>query len=576
MEELTRHGVSTFFIAPGSRSTPLTTAVARHPGARALVHLDERGTAFAALGYGRATGRPAGWITTSGTAVANGLPAVVEAATDDVPMLLLTADRPPELRDTGANQTVDQVKLFGDHVRWFVDLPVATPDTDPAYVLATAAHAVARTQRLPAGPVHLNVMARKPLEPDDAGPLPDIPGAVRDWAASEAPYVQVPTPRVVPAADALDAIAATLCAVERGLVVAGRLDTEADAAAADRLAARLGWPLLPGVLSRRRFHASGAAVRASHFDLLVAQEAFAAAHRPDAVLHLGGRIASKRLRLFLRDHPPHTRIVARPSPSRLDPDHRATHHLETHVAPLADAIIDRVPAASLSPEPTAWTRAWADADAAASAVLDDALLDAPPTPDVTEPGVARCLSAHLPAHHALVLASSMPIRDMARYAAPQGAAVPVFSNRGASGIDGTVAFAAGIVAARRAPATLLIGDVAMWHDLNSLALLDRHPVVAIVVNNDGGGIFHFLPIREHEDIFEPYFATPHGRTFANAAATFGLTYHAPSTLPAFEEAYAHAVASGESALIELRTNRDANHALHRDLSQRVAQVLSGS
>ena len=568
VEELTRHGVDTFFVAPGSRSTPLTTAVARHPTARAIVHLDERGTAFAALGYGRATGHPAGWITTSGTAVANGMPAVVEAATDDVPLLLLTADRPPESRATGANQTVDQVNLFGDHVRWAADLPVATPDVDPAYVLTTATHAVARTRRAPAGPVHLNVMARKPLEPDADGPLPKLPDAVRAWAASEAPYVHVPRPDIAPSDATMDALAASLRGVERGLVVAGRLDSDAEADAAARLARHLGWPLLPGILSRRRLQMNDAVARAAHFDLLVADTAFAKRHRPEAVLHLGGRIASKRLRLFLRDHPPTTRVVARPSPSRLDPDHRVTHHVETDVVPFAHALMRRLSERS----PSSWTHAWSRADATASDVLDDALLDV--DAPLSEPGVARHLTRHLPPTHALVLASSMPVRDAARYGHPDGPAVPVFSNRGASGIDGTVAFAAGIAAARQQPATLLIGDVALWHDLNSLALLQAHPVVIVVINNDGGGIFHFLPIREHTDIFEPYFATPHGRSFDAAAQTFGLPHHTPATQAELQAAYKTAVASGASALIEVRTDRDANHALHKQLQQTVADAVA--
>ena len=565
IEELTRHGVDTFFVAPGSRSTPLTTAVARHPTAQALVHYDERGTAFAALGYGRATGRPAGWITTSGTAVANGLPAVVEAATDDVPLLLLTADRPPELRDTGANQTVDQIKIFGDHVRWFVDLPVATPDVDPAYVLTTAAHAVARSTRVPAGPVHLNVQARKPLESDADGPLPALPEPVRAWQNSNDPYATVPTPTVRPPASALDALADALRPAERGLIVAGRLDTEAEAEAAEQLARHLQWPLLPGVLSRRR-RAASTNTRAAHFDLLVADDRFAAAHRPDAVIHVGGRIASKRLRLFLRNPSPRIRVTARPSPSRLDPDHRVTHHFETKVGPFVDALCNRLPARAASE----WTQAWMDADAAVHPLLDAALLD---TDAITEPGVARLITKHLPAHQALVLASSMPVRDAARYGHPNGPSVPVFANRGASGIDGTVAFAAGIAAARDAPATLLIGDVALWHDLNSLALAQPHPIIVLAINNDGGGIFHFLPIRAHTDVFESYFATPHGRSFADAAATFGLAYHAPNTLSELQEVYTVAAAREESALIEINTDRDANHRLHKQLQTQVAAVL---
>ncbi|MFB6231586.1 MAG: 2-succinyl-5-enolpyruvyl-6-hydroxy-3-cyclohexene-1-carboxylic-acid synthase, partial [Salinibacter sp.] len=245
VEELVRNGVETFFVAPGSRSTPLTVAVARHPTAETVLHVDERGNAFAALGVGRATQTPAAWITTSGTAVANGLPATVEASVDGVPLLLLTADRPPELRDTGANQTIDQVKIFGDYVRWQVDLPPPTDEIDPAYVLTTTNQAVHRTTRAPAGPVHVNCMFRKPLEPVETEGSVTVPAVVKEWATGSEPYTQYPTPVSTPSGPEVKALAEVLGGTEKGLVVAGRLDSAAAADATQRLASHLGWPLVP-------------------------------------------------------------------------------------------------------------------------------------------------------------------------------------------------------------------------------------------------------------------------------------------------------------------------------------------
>ena len=569
IEELVRQGVQTFFVAPGSRSTPLTVSAARHPAADVVLHVDERGTAFAALGVGRATRPPAAWITTSGTAVANGLPAVVEASMDGVPLLLLTADRPPELRDTGANQAIDQVKLFGDYPRWHVDLPPPTDDIDPAYVLTTVDQAVHRAVRPPAGPVHLNCGFRKPLEPTEAPASPSIPTAVADWAEEETPFTQYPTPAPQPPAPAVDALATALNDGRKGLVVAGRLDTNAEATAVRRLAVRLGWPLVPDLTSRLRLTTAGPAACVPYADLLLTSSAFREAHRPDAVLRVGGRFVSKRLRLFLRGCAPEVHAVVRPDPGRLDPDHRATHHVEAGIEAFVEQFLAHTGAMA---EPSSWRTDWVKAsDQAAAAVRAHAAT----SEALTEPLLATVLTEELPEAHALVAASSMPVRDLNRHAAPTAEGGAAYANRGASGIDGTVATAAGVAEGRGAPVTLLVGDLALWHDLNSLALLADRPVVAVVVNNDGGGIFHFLPIRGHDDVFEPYFTTPQGRSFESAAATFGLAYDQPTTPAAFRTAYREACSRPGSTLIEVRTDREANRQVHEQLEQAVAAAVAG-
>jgi 2-succinyl-5-enolpyruvyl-6-hydroxy-3-cyclohexene-1-carboxylate synthase len=566
IEELVRHGVDTFFVAPGSRSTPLTVAAARHPDACVVLHVDERGNAFAAMGWGRATRRPAGWITTSGTAVANGHPAVVEASVDSVPMLLLTADRPPELRDTGANQTVDQVKIFGDYVRWQADVPVPTDDIDPSYVLTTADQAVHQARRSPAGPVHLNCAFRKPLEPVETGSSVAVPEAVEEWAPTGTPYTQYPEPVTEPSSAKVQALATALDDVQKGLVVAGRLDTPTAVDAARRLAVRLGWPLVPDLTSHLRLGAAKRATRIPYSDLLLTADDFRAEHAPQAVLQVGGRFTNKRLRHFLRDSGPEVWAVVRPDPRRVDPDHRITHHIESDVGPFVDALLARVGA---SPDSASWSEAWTAADERAAQVVNAHAEEAP----LTEPGIATLLSRDLPESHALVAASSMPVRDLNRHAATDGPSVSAYANRGASGIDGTVATAAGVARGHDSPVTLLIGDLALWHDLNSLALLRGQPVVVIVINNDGGGIFHFLPIREHEDVFEPHFTTPQGRTFESAAETFDLSYHRPTSAEAFRDAYEQACVADGPALIEVQTDREANRRVHEDLEQAVATAV---
>lgn len=567
VEELVRCGVKTFFVAPGSRSTPLTAAAARHPDTEVVLHVDERGTAFAALGVGRTTQRPAAWITTSGTAVANGFPAVVEAAMDGVPMVLLTADRPPELRDTGANQTIDQVKIFGDYVCWQAEVPPPTNEIDPSYVLTTVDQAVHQSLRKPAGPVHLNCAFRKPLEPVETEAAVDVSSSVRTWAEEESPFTQYPSPKGRPSDGELDGLAEALQGLEKGLVVAGRLDSSEEAEAVLRLARGLDWPLFPDLTSRLRLGSLKDITHVPYGDLVLTSEAFQEVHAPQAVLQVGGRFTSKRLRQFLKSSSPEVRAVVRPSPARVDPDHRATHHVEADISAFAEGLCSRLDSHDVA---SGWAEEWRTANESALRVIERHVEDAR---QITEPLVASLVSRNVPSDHALVAASSMPVRDLNRHAVTTGPAVPVYANRGASGIDGTVSTAAGIAQGRGGPVTLLIGDLALWHDLNGLAFLRERPVVVVVVNNDGGGIFHFLPIRDHEQVFDPYFTTPHGRSFEDAASTFDLAYSQPETPSAFVEAYSQACERSGASLIEVQTDREVNLHVHETVESDVAEAI---
>ncbi|HWI44904.1 MAG TPA: 2-succinyl-5-enolpyruvyl-6-hydroxy-3-cyclohexene-1-carboxylic-acid synthase, partial [Rubrobacter sp.] len=455
VEELLRCGIDFFCVAPGSRSTPLVAALAANEKARSLIHFDERGTAFAALGYARATGRPAAWITTSGTAVANGLPAVVEAATDGVPMVLLTADRPPELRQTGANQTIDQPDIFGDYVRWRFDLPAPDPGIDPAMVLTTVDQAAYRASRTPQGPVHLNLMFREPLLPDP-GDEPVLSGP-SSWVQSDEPYTRYAATK--PGVDEMEIhrLWEQLRPVKQGLVVAGRLASRKQGDAVLRLADTLGWPLLPDTGSQVRLGTEGLA---AYYDALLAGDSFAGAHAPEAVVHVGGRALSKRLEQFLAHSRPDPHVVVRENPFRLDPTHRVTHSVEANILDFCSALVR---AATEDPPAmdSSWTAGWREASEEVDRYLDGISSGEP-----NEPLVARVLSQNVPPDHSLVVASSMPVRDLDTYAAAGGAPVPVAANRGASGIDGTVATAAGFARGVGRPVTLLIGDLALLHDLN--------------------------------------------------------------------------------------------------------------
>ncbi|WP_412067994.1 2-succinyl-5-enolpyruvyl-6-hydroxy-3-cyclohexene-1-carboxylic-acid synthase [Rubrivirga sp. IMCC43871] len=568
VEELIRQGTTLFVVCPGSRSTPLAVAVANNPRAEGLVHWDERAAGFVALGWGRATGRPAAVITTSGTAVANLLPAAVEADADGVPLLLLTADRPPELRETGANQTIRQPPIFQDVARWALDWPVPTAAVPARWVLSTAAHAAQRA-RLGRGPVHLNLPFREPLAAAPDGTDAEAYLAdVGPWVRSGAPFARPHGPvwRARVAGDEPgDTLVAGLWSAERGLVVLG---PGADGTAAAALAARLGWPLVADVRAERPLDAESLV---AHADLLLASPAALDALRPDAIVHVGdGRLTSKRLARLLATAKPQVYVHLSPTVDRRDPDGLVTDRFVGPPTDLLAALQAAVEGGEPSGRGSGWRERWAAADRAAGAVLAG-LPD-----DLSEIAVARAATA---TRWRTVVAASMPIRDVEAFVA---AGEGVVANRGASGIDGTVATAHGLARGLGEPVVLLIGDLALLHDQTSLALLrEGPPVTVVVVNNDGGGIFHRLPVAGgpgaiEPDTFERMFGTPHGLMFRNAAAQVGLAYHAPETLAAFREALAHATASPTSTLIEVRTDRAEQTALRARVEADVAAAVDAA
>lgn len=556
IDQLVSSGVSHFFIAPGSRSTPLAMAAARHARAETLVHFDERGTAFMALGAARAMGHPAAWITTSGTALANGFPAIVEASIDSIPMILLTADRPPELRHTGANQTIDQVKLFGDYVRWFFDFPVPDDRLSSDFVRSTAAHAIARASGVDPGPVHLNCMFREPLSPDRSYE-PRAAGDTR-------PFMTFP-PRLMGSPEAVERVREVMAAAERPVIVAGRMNNRDDPGAIARLAERLGWPLIADIQSQLRLGTDAGANRLDHFDPLLAA-GVEHPEPPDLVLHFGAALVSKRIAQWLADSESARRVSIRGESSRLDPSHQIGTRIQATPGAFASQLLEHP--AGYPPHPH--LQQWMEMTAHVRGRIADVLLR---QVTLSEPAVAHHLTTLVPESHVLVAGSSMPIRDLDMFAAADGAAISVIANRGASGIDGTVATAVGVAEAARRPVTLLCGDLTLLHDLNSLAAAakSRHPIIIIVINNDGGGIFSFLPVARHREVFEPYFGTPHGLRFRDAASMFGLAYEAPPDIPAFRSAYESAARGSTSAVIELITDRADN----RDQHQRLYDMLAG-
>ncbi len=567
VEELLRNRITYFCISPGSRSSPLTIAVARNGQAVTRICYDERGAAFHALGYARATGRPAVLICTSGTALANYLPAVVEASVDVVPLLILSADRPPELLDSGANQAILQPGIFGKYVRWRFDLPCPDEKIPPETVLTTVDQAVYRALRSPAGPVHLNCHFREPLAPTTQEIPANYLQSISAWEQGKQPFTAYSRPILQQPPSAMEDIRRLVGRAKHGILVSGNLHSEADRKASRKLAIALGWPLFADILSGLRL-GNDTANHVACFDQLLLSDELQQSLRPDVILHLGGRLTSKLFLQFMEKYSPQEYIMVAEHPYRHDPAHRLTNRLEMSVADFCSRLME-----GLSPQiDEDWTARIAKKSQLVSEIIEEQLAK---RADLTEPEIARLISQNIPAGHALFLASSLPIREMDMFADAGRAAVPIAANRGASGIDGTIASASGFAQGFNRAVTLLIGDLAFLHDLNSLSLLksNSQPLIIVLLNNGGGGIFSFLPVAEFKEIFDPWFSTPHDYTFENAARLFQLDYFSPHSREEFLQSYSQAVQNGKSALIEIQTDRESNFKLQKDLRQKVLEIL---
>jgi len=570
IEELTRHGVDYACISPGSRSTPLTVAAAAHDAVNNLVHFDERGAAFHALGYARATGKPAVLICTSGTALANYLPAVVEAHMAMLPMILLTADRPPELQNCGANQTITQPGIYSHFVRDEILLPCPDISSDPRAMLTLIDQAAAKATANPPGPVHVNCPFREPLAPVDSDQdFSAHLAALKDWLGGRQPlehikYPDTPTTASQAASEAIE----VLTSAENGLLVVGRIRQYGDREAVLGLARHLGWPLLPDITSGLRLGITESMV-VPYYDQIIAASGDDKSLAPDVCLHLGGAFTSKRMLRFLDINRPGRYIHVESHDRCIDPNHQVTMRPQLGIDSFCGTVAERLADRPASARLARFRQLSRIVDEAIDSVLS---AEAP----LTEPGIARAISRMIPPDHGLFLASSLPIREMDWFAASDGHPVRVASNRGASGIDGTVASAAGYAVGLNRPVTLLIGDLALLHDLNSLAMLPALPVpvTVIVVNNDGGNIFSLLPIAEHTDVFERFFRMPHGLYFDRAAEMFGLSYSLVDSMTSFTEAYTTAEEGDGSRLIEAVVEPAGTRRTHNDIVAAIRSRLA--
>jgi 2-succinyl-5-enolpyruvyl-6-hydroxy-3-cyclohexene-1-carboxylate synthase len=601
VDELARSGMRAACTSPGSRSAPLALTLAREPRLRCYSHIDERSSGFFALGLAKASGLPVAVTCTSGTAAAELLPAAIEAHEARVPLVLLTADRPPELRENGAGQAIDQLKLYGSAAKWFFE--VGTHDATPERLrwmrtLACRAYATALEGR--PGVVHLNFPLREPLVTDE--PLPADDSA----RAGGAPYVRRHARPSRAGGQSIEKLPESLVGhVRRGVVIAGRDERSPRDRSLGRAAAKfarnVGWPLLADPLSDGRRPGAIA-----HYDALLRDERFAETMRPDFVLRVGDLPVSKPLREWLAGLGAVPQVALDAEGAWQDPAGIVSHSFGIDARAMLDALAD----AASGSDPSDWLERWRSFDELAG----EAILGALGADTLSEPRVALELGVLLAQEATLFVSSSMPVRDIETFWPVRADPPRVLCNRGANGIDGVVSSAFGAAASggerfgaeRGGPAVLLIGDVALAYDLGALLASKRLglKLTIVLLNNDGGGIFDFLPVatsrmaraaaplsRAERDLFDAatselvdaasadgdiytrHIATPTGLDFADAARLYGLGHEHVTDVSTFRVALERALIAERSTIVEVRTDRDANVRLHRDVWAAVSTAL---
>ncbi|MCH9613508.1 MAG: 2-succinyl-5-enolpyruvyl-6-hydroxy-3-cyclohexene-1-carboxylate synthase [Chlamydiia bacterium] len=528
VKELIHHGARNFFIAPGSRSSLLVQAIAEHPLAETVVHFDERGIGFLALGYAKATKTPAVIVVTSGSALAHLLPAVMEAYQSHTPLILLTADRPYELRDIGSNQTVEQTGFFNPYVTWSYDLPCYEEEMPDELIGSICSQLKLMSRK---GPVHLNCQFREPFFNKDIST-----GSIASRTSL------IPTTTHIEK-ESLVFLADELLNIEKGIIVTGKLGSN-EIEPLFTLARRLQWPILPDILSEVRERCDDDYV-IKHFDYVY--------EKPDAILHFGSEVVSKTA---LTKAPFYCHVW--PYERRQDPNLGCTHRI------IADPIeTARALASSLRGRgPSTWFTNWQMRAQKAALKLNTY------ANKLHEVGLPFYLAKDVPKNAGIFFGNSMPIRDANNFYFPSNQSTPLFGNRGCSGIDGAIATTMGLSIGLERPMIGVLGDLTFLHDMTSLQIKTPYPPTFIVINNGGGGIFHFLPIANQKELLEPYFVAPPDVDISALATSFSYRYLKPETLAEVGEA----LTFEDPLIIELVTDRSSNVRLHKELQKITKEV----
>jgi len=569
ISELGRSGVHHACICPGSRSTPLVLSLARSHHIKTWVHLDERSAAYFALGISRAIHEPVAVVCTSGTAAANVYPAIVEAHYSHIPLLVLTADRPPELWEWGANQTIDQNRMYGQHVKWAVNM--ATPEPTPEllrFVHETSCRAVATAVESRPGPVQINVPFREPLVPDTIPSVFEEVGERRTGA-----YTTVNIGRVRLDHEQLRRMAHALEGKDRGIIICGPQDDPEFAPSVAALAKLLRFPILADPLSQVRCGTHDRSNVIDCYDGFLRSQKLTQALRPEVILRFGATPTSKSLLRYLAQIPDAYQICIHPSDWQ-DQDHMASEMIHADPTQFVNDL-----ARTLTPSVSSkWLEEWSIiAERSRTAIVH--YLNK--IEEIFEGKVFSELAELLLAKATLFAGNSMPVRDLDAFYPGSPHEIRFLANRGASGIDGVLSTALGIAAVTQCPLVTVLGDLSFYHDMNGLLSAQKFKPNAtiIVLNNNGGGIFSFLPQHNHPEYFETYFATPHNLTFEAAATLYRLHYTKVRSWDEFRKTISQNITIPGTKIVELNTERERNIELHHQISSAVTvaadKVISG-
>jgi len=558
VEQLAHMGIQQVVVSPGSRSTPLAMIMAEHPALNIHVHIDERSAAFFALGIAKVSGKPVALVCTSGTAVANYYPAIVEAYYARVPLVVITADRPHELRDVGAPQAIDQLHMYGSYVKWFVDM--ALPEGSEQmirYAEMVAARAVCVASSVPKGPVHINVPLREPLVPKINEPLFSSSSSARAVYKGSKHLSE----------DMIDELYEQLHNVEKGVIVCGDLHVEGFSEAVVQLAEALQYPILADPLSSLRTGVHEKRFIIESYDAMLKCESFMKRFAPDVVIRFGAMPVSKSLYIWLQHHKQTKQIVVDEAAQWRDPTLSLHTLVEANEVQFCYQLAERASTANRSSQ---WVNEWKKMNEQAKRIL----LQAKEEEDMFEGKVFIELCELLPDGATLFVGNSMPIRDADTFFMSSNKRIRLLANRGANGIDGVVSSALGASYVAQ-PLVLVIGDLSFYHDVNGLlaAKLQKLHATIIVLNNNGGGIFSFLPQANERKHFERLFGTPTHLSFHHVVDMYDGHYEKVETWEHFRQALTNAFSRETLNVIEVPSSREYNVKIHQKLWKDVSQEM---
>jgi 2-succinyl-5-enolpyruvyl-6-hydroxy-3-cyclohexene-1-carboxylate synthase len=565
VDELTKVGVVDAVVSPGSRSTPLAYVMAEHPNMKVWMNIDERSAAFFALGIAKEKKKPVVLLCTSGTAAANYFPAIVEARISRVPLIVLTADRPHELRDVGAPQAIDQIGLYGKHAKWFVEMPVPEHTEEMMrFVRNMAARTAATAMQNPAGVVHLNFPFREPLIP--------VFDEMENYFSSADSRVMIENGYSQLSQKKCEELAVTIQNAKKGIIVCGQIEQDGFTEAILAFAEKVSFPILADPLSQLRCGLHDKSYLIDSYDTFLRNETVINELQPDLVIRFGAMPVSKHLTLFIKNSISE-QIVIDGGLGWREPTGTLDEMIYCDEVIFCREMTKLVEVDNnAKQDKNEFLRKWKNITETTSVELSSNIAQM----DGHEGSIFSLLAKMLPSKCNLFVSNSMPIRDLDAFFSNTYKETKIHANRGANGIDGVVSTALGVSASSENPTFLIIGDLSFFHDMNGLLAARMHDLnlFVIVINNDGGGIFSFLPQSTEVRQFEKLFGTPHGMEFSSVVGIYGGTYCAAETMNDFVDAFEDLVLEDGLKILEVFTNREKNIQCHRSLINKISQKLN--